>query len=193
MFPAVHGAAAKLIPIDSLRWITFGHVESDECGSMNKWLEAAPQATVAHGEVGCMVSLNELAGTAHLTVHEDIEVLPAGFLFPGSPQITLENLCLNDMNTLVDGPVFGKYIYNAIWKNMEREADGRKKPMPSGDLLELETFAPFDQATLDALYHTHQDYVDAVDADARRLSDEGFLLNRDLKEIVDRAEDAAIP
>jgi flavorubredoxin len=61
MFPAVHGAAAKLIPIESLRWITFGHVESDECGSMNKWLEAAPQATVAHGEVGCMVSLNDLA------------------------------------------------------------------------------------------------------------------------------------
>jgi len=61
MFPAVHGAAAKLIPIDSLRWITFGHVESDECGSMNKWLEAAAQATVAHGEVGCMVSLNDLA------------------------------------------------------------------------------------------------------------------------------------
>jgi len=46
MFPAVHGAAAKLIPIESLRWITFGHVESDECGSMNQWLEAAPEATV---------------------------------------------------------------------------------------------------------------------------------------------------
>jgi flavorubredoxin len=30
MFPAVHGAAAKLIPINSLRWITFGHIESDE-------------------------------------------------------------------------------------------------------------------------------------------------------------------
>jgi flavorubredoxin len=54
MFPAVHAAAAKLVPIKSLRWIAFGHVESDECGSMNEWLEAAPQATVAHGEVGCM-------------------------------------------------------------------------------------------------------------------------------------------
>jgi flavorubredoxin len=61
MFPAVHGAVAKLISIDSLRWITFGHVESDECGSMNQWLEAAPEAMVAHGEVGCMVSLNDLA------------------------------------------------------------------------------------------------------------------------------------
>jgi len=28
---------------------------------MNQWLKAAPQAVVAHGEVGCMVSLNDLA------------------------------------------------------------------------------------------------------------------------------------
>ncbi len=61
MFPAVHAAVAKLLPAESLRWITFGHVESDECGSMNQWLETAPQAVVAHGEVGCMVSLNDLA------------------------------------------------------------------------------------------------------------------------------------
>jgi flavorubredoxin len=61
MFPAVREAVAKLIPVDSLQWIAFGHVESDECGSMNQWLEAAPRATVAHGEVGCMVSLNDLA------------------------------------------------------------------------------------------------------------------------------------
>ena len=61
MFGAVQAAAAKLIPVASLRWIAFGHVESDECGSMNQWLEAAPHVVVAHGEVGCMVSLNDLA------------------------------------------------------------------------------------------------------------------------------------
>jgi len=61
MFPAVREAVAALIPVDSLRWIMFGHVESDECGSMNQWLELAPNATVAHGEVGCMVQLNDLA------------------------------------------------------------------------------------------------------------------------------------
>jgi flavorubredoxin len=61
MFPAVRAAIASLMPVDSLRWIAFGHVESDECGSMNLWLQAAPRATVAHGEVGCMVSLNDLA------------------------------------------------------------------------------------------------------------------------------------
>jgi flavorubredoxin len=60
LFPAVTAAVAKVVPVDSLRWITFGHVESDECGSMNAWLAAAPRAEVAHGGLGCMVSLNDL-------------------------------------------------------------------------------------------------------------------------------------
>ena len=61
LFPLVEGAVARLIPVDELRWITFGHVEADECGSMNLWLAAAPNAQVAHGEIGCMVSVNDLA------------------------------------------------------------------------------------------------------------------------------------
>src|SRR5205085_10080727 len=46
---------------DRVRWIAFGHVQSDECGSMHQWLAAAPQAQVAHGALGCMVSLDDLA------------------------------------------------------------------------------------------------------------------------------------
>jgi len=61
MFPAVSAAAAKVVPIDRLRWVSFGHVESDECGSMNAWLAAAPKAQVIHGFTACMVSLNDLA------------------------------------------------------------------------------------------------------------------------------------
>jgi len=61
MFPLVSAAAAQVLPLDRLRWICFGHVESDECGAMNQWLAAAPRATVAHGVVGCAVSLNDLA------------------------------------------------------------------------------------------------------------------------------------
>ena len=44
LFPLVSEAVAKVVPMDSLRWITFGHVEADECGSMNQWLEAAPKS-----------------------------------------------------------------------------------------------------------------------------------------------------
>ncbi|MDH3654270.1 MAG: MBL fold metallo-hydrolase [Myxococcales bacterium] len=77
MFPAVRAAVAKLLPAESVRWITFGHVESDECGSMNEWLEVAPQAVVAHGEVGCMVSLNDLADRPPRALQHD-EVLDLG-------------------------------------------------------------------------------------------------------------------
>jgi flavorubredoxin len=61
MFPLVSAAVARIVPVNTLRWITFGHVEADECGAMNQWLQAAPNSEVAHGEVGVMVSLNDLA------------------------------------------------------------------------------------------------------------------------------------
>ena len=61
MFASISAAVAQVLPPEQLRWIAFGHVESDECGAMNAWLAAAPQAVVAHGAIGCMVSLNDLA------------------------------------------------------------------------------------------------------------------------------------
>jgi flavorubredoxin len=60
MFPLVSEAVGKVIDVSTLRWITFGHVESDECGSMNQWLAAAPRSTVVFNPLGCMVSLNDL-------------------------------------------------------------------------------------------------------------------------------------
>ena len=61
LFDSVSEAVGTVVPIETLRWITFGHVEADECGSMNQFLAAAPRAEVAHGGLGCMVSLNDLA------------------------------------------------------------------------------------------------------------------------------------
>lgn len=61
MFPLVSEAVRRVIDLKRLRWISFGHVESDECGSMNQWLAAAPHAEVAHGQIACDVSLNDLA------------------------------------------------------------------------------------------------------------------------------------
>lgn len=61
LFPQVQQAVASVLPVDRLRWISFGHVEADESGSMNQWLEAAPDAQVAFGALGCMVSLNDLS------------------------------------------------------------------------------------------------------------------------------------
>ena len=64
MFPLVSAAVARIMPVDRVRWISFGHVESDESGAMNSWLATAPHAQVAHGMTGCMVSLNDLADRA---------------------------------------------------------------------------------------------------------------------------------
>ncbi len=61
LFGSVVEAVARVMPVDGLRWITFGHVESDECGSMNEWLAAAPNAEVAYTPLGCNVSLDDLA------------------------------------------------------------------------------------------------------------------------------------
>jgi flavorubredoxin len=61
IFPQVSAAVAEVMPVSSLRWISFGHIESDESGSMNQWLAAAPQAQVMHGATACMVSLVDLA------------------------------------------------------------------------------------------------------------------------------------
>jgi flavorubredoxin len=60
MYPLVSEAIAKVVPLEELRWITFGHVESDECGAMNRLLDAAPQSTVFFNPLGCDVSLNDL-------------------------------------------------------------------------------------------------------------------------------------
>ncbi len=64
MFPAVRSAVGRLMPPERLRWIAFGHFEADECGAMNEWLAVAPQAEVAHGQTGSMVSLNDMADRA---------------------------------------------------------------------------------------------------------------------------------
>ena len=71
MFPVVSVAAAKVIDLGRLRWISFGHLESDECGAMNQWLAAAPHAEVTFNEVGCMVSINDLADRPPVVAGED--------------------------------------------------------------------------------------------------------------------------
>ena len=60
MFPLVSEAISRIRPVEDLRWVTFGHLESDECGSMNLFLGAAPNSEVAHGALGCEVSFNDL-------------------------------------------------------------------------------------------------------------------------------------
>ncbi len=77
LFPLVREAVARVRPAEELRWITFGHYEADECGSMNEWLAVAPRSQVAHGTVGCMVSLNDMCDRPPVALG-DGEVLDLG-------------------------------------------------------------------------------------------------------------------
>ena len=71
MFPLVAEAVAKVIPVDRLRWVSFGHVEADECGAMNAWLAAAPSAQVLFNALGCQVSVDDLADRPPVHVTDD--------------------------------------------------------------------------------------------------------------------------
>ena len=77
MFALNRDALARIIPPERLRWIAYGHFEADECGAMNEWLAAAPQAQAAHGATGVLVSLNDFADRAP-RVLADGEVIDLG-------------------------------------------------------------------------------------------------------------------
>jgi flavorubredoxin len=77
MFESIRAAVARLMPIERLRWISFSHFEADESGTMNLWQEIAPQAQLAHGELGCAISLNDLSLRAPRAL-ADGEVLDIG-------------------------------------------------------------------------------------------------------------------
>ena len=61
MFPLVREAVASVMPVERLRYVAFSHVEADECGSLNEWLAAAPQASPLCGTVAALVSIGDLA------------------------------------------------------------------------------------------------------------------------------------
>lgn len=61
MFPLVSEAVAAVLPVATLRYVSFSHVESDECGALNPFLALAPQAVPLCGRVAAMVSINDLA------------------------------------------------------------------------------------------------------------------------------------
>lgn len=62
MFPDLREALTKVMDPARLRWVSFSHFESDECGGLNEWLAVAPQAQAACSELGAMVSVNDFTG-----------------------------------------------------------------------------------------------------------------------------------
>jgi hypothetical protein len=61
MFPEVRAGVASVLDPAKIRWVSFSHFESNECGSLNEWLAIAPQAEAVTGVVGSLVNLNDFA------------------------------------------------------------------------------------------------------------------------------------
>lgn len=64
LFPAVRKAVSTVLPVETLRYIGFSHVEADECGSLNQFLAAAPNAVPVCSHVAAMTSVNDMADRA---------------------------------------------------------------------------------------------------------------------------------
>ena len=61
LFPLVREAMAAVMPVERLRYVGLSHVEADECGSLNEWLAAAPEAVPLCSQIAAMVSVTDLA------------------------------------------------------------------------------------------------------------------------------------
>jgi len=55
MFNEVREGVASIIDPARLRWVSWSHFESDECGALNDWLAIAPHAEPACNMVGALV------------------------------------------------------------------------------------------------------------------------------------------
>jgi flavorubredoxin len=77
LFPDIREAVERVIDPARLRWVGFSHFESDECGSLNQWLEIAPQAQPVCSLVGALVSVNDFGNRAARGMQEG-EVLATG-------------------------------------------------------------------------------------------------------------------
>jgi flavorubredoxin len=182
MYPLVSAAVARIRPVADLRWIAFGHVEADECGAMNSWLADAPRSEVAHGLIGCMVSLDDLCDRPPVPLadgqvidlggkrvrHIDTPHLPHGWDARVLYEETTGTLLAGDLFThLGDGPAVttGDVVGPAV----EAESMFRSMALAPDTSVLLDRLADLEPTTL-ALMHGSSFQGDGGGA-LRELSD----------------------
>ncbi len=77
LFPVVREAIARVMPVERVRHLAFSHFESDECGALNEFLAAAPNAVPVCSRVAAMVSVEDFADRAPRPL-ADGEILELG-------------------------------------------------------------------------------------------------------------------
>jgi flavorubredoxin len=61
LFEATRAAIETVLPVSSLRYLSYSHFEADECGAMNALLALALGAIPLCGQVSAMVSMGDMA------------------------------------------------------------------------------------------------------------------------------------
>ena len=61
IFTEVRAAVASIVPLDRLRYVGFSHYEADECGALNAFLEAAPNAVPVCSAIGARVTIGDFS------------------------------------------------------------------------------------------------------------------------------------
>jgi flavorubredoxin len=74
MFPLVQQAIATVIPVETLRYLSFSHFEADECGSLNEFLDLAPAAQPLCSQIAKMVSIDDYASRPALALADGEEL-----------------------------------------------------------------------------------------------------------------------
>jgi flavorubredoxin len=61
LLSVTRAAIERVLPVASLRYLGYSHVEADECGAMNDFLALAPGAVPLCSRVGALVSMGDMA------------------------------------------------------------------------------------------------------------------------------------
>lgn len=121
-------AVGKLIDVADLRWISFSHFEVDECGALNEWLAAAPNATPMCGIVGAMVNLADFANRPPRGLHpsELVETGRHRFRFVPTPHLP-HGWDAGVLFDETDGTLFCSDLFHQ---------GGQREPLTEDDLLD---------------------------------------------------------
>jgi flavorubredoxin len=77
LFPETVEAVRRVLDPSGLRYISWSHLEADESGALNEFLQAAPEAEPVHSELGVLVNVNDYA-IRPAKAMQDGEVLDLG-------------------------------------------------------------------------------------------------------------------
>jgi hypothetical protein len=116
--PRLQGAE-RLVPTNLPVPVYRGSSEGDVRDGSTRQADTDTSATASF-------RLIEVPGTSHNPVHKvDILGLPLSFF------------CVNEAASLADGPVFGSYVWNAMWENMRIQVDDGVTP-PNAPRIEID-------------------------------------------------------